>query len=130
VKQTRELLAVQIAFMREAWRSNDGAEGDTVKAVCDAAESLLQESARVLALAERWERESTQVATVMKDSPPGTLRGVQLTLQECARDLVDAINGYACKRCKGERLIAVAGALGFKGCPRCAGSGREPGEPS
>jgi hypothetical protein len=36
-----ERLQGAIDFMREAWRSNDGAEGESVKLVCAALEKLL-----------------------------------------------------------------------------------------
>jgi len=42
-------LAAAIAVVREAWRLDDGAEGDSVRLICDEAERLTLELAAVAA---------------------------------------------------------------------------------
>jgi len=50
------LLRTQTKLLRESWRQNDGAEGETVHAVCAAVEELLLEREKLVARVRELEQ--------------------------------------------------------------------------
>lgn len=61
-----------IAFLREAWRNNDGAEGDSVKLVCSELERLRAESRGELRASERqggdfWQDEALRLTRITSE---------------------------------------------------------------